>query len=77
MDATKWDIYVNEEKYFVVTFLVKLCIILHSRLDDMQDHSVLRRGVPAAHKIYGVTSTINASTYAHFVALNRMHILKH
>jgi geranylgeranyl diphosphate synthase type 3 len=61
----------EKEKYFVVTFLVKLCIILHSRLDDIQDNSVLRRGVPAAHTIYGVPSTINAATYANFLALNR------
>jgi geranylgeranyl diphosphate synthase type 3 len=38
----------------------------------MQDNSVLRRGVPAAHTIYGVPSTINAATYANFLALNRL-----
>jgi geranylgeranyl diphosphate synthase type 3 len=42
----------------------------------MQDHSVLRRGVPAAHTIYGVPSTINAATYAYFVALNKLRCLK-
>jgi geranylgeranyl diphosphate synthase type 3 len=75
--TTKWDKHVNKEKYFAVTFLVKSCIILHSRIDDMQDNSVLRRGVPAAHTIYGVPSTINAANYAHFVALNRVHSLNH
>jgi hypothetical protein len=40
MGTTKWDIYLNKEKYFVVTFLAKLCIILHSRFDDELDHSV-------------------------------------
>jgi geranylgeranyl diphosphate synthase type 3 len=68
---------VNKEKYIVVTFLVKLCLILHSRIDDMEDHSVLRRGVPAAHTIYGVPSTINAAIYAYLVALNMVHILNH
>jgi geranylgeranyl diphosphate synthase type 3 len=43
----------------------------------MLDQSVLRRGVPTAHKIYGFPSTINAATYAHFVAFNRVHNLYH
>jgi geranylgeranyl diphosphate synthase type 3 len=67
----------EKEKYFVVTFLVKLCIILHSRIDDMEDHSVLRACVPVAHKIYGVPSTITAATYANFLALNKVHKLNH
>jgi geranylgeranyl diphosphate synthase type 3 len=43
----------------------------------MQDHSVLRRGVPAAYTIYGVPSTINAAIYFYFVALNRLPSLNH
>jgi geranylgeranyl diphosphate synthase type 3 len=43
----------------------------------MQDDSVLRRGVPAAHKIYGFPTTINAANYAHFLALNRVYNLNH
>jgi geranylgeranyl diphosphate synthase type 3 len=43
----------------------------------MQDHSVLRRGFPAAHTIYGVPRTINAATYAYFVAMNKMNSLNH
>jgi hypothetical protein len=63
MGTKTWEIYVNKDKHYVVTFLVKLCIILHSKIDDMQDHCVFRRGVPAAHKIYGVPRKINAATY--------------
>jgi geranylgeranyl diphosphate synthase type 3 len=43
----------------------------------MLDNSVLRRGIPAAHTIYGVPSTINAANYVHFVALNMLHSLNH
>ena len=68
-------VYVNKEKYFVITFLVKLCIILHCRIDDMQDNSVLRRGIPTAHTVYGVPRTINAANYVHFVALNKVQSL--
>jgi geranylgeranyl diphosphate synthase type 3 len=66
-----------KENYFVVTFLVKLCIILHTRFDDVMDHSVLRKGVPSAHTLYGVPSTINAAIYAYFVAMNKMNSLNH
>jgi geranylgeranyl diphosphate synthase type 3 len=77
MGTTKWDIFVNKEKYFVITFLVKLFIILHCSIDDVQDNSILRRGIPAAHTVYGVPSTINAATYVHFIALNRVQSLSH
>jgi geranylgeranyl diphosphate synthase type 3 len=68
---------VSKEKCFVITFLVELCIILCCRIDDIQDNSVLRRGVPVAHTIYGVPSTINAANYAQFIALNRLQCLNH
>ena len=54
LGTIKREIYVNKEKYFVVIFLVELCIILHCRIDDIQDNSILRRGIPAAHTVYGV-----------------------
>jgi geranylgeranyl diphosphate synthase type 3 len=73
----KWEVYENEEKYFVLSFLVELCIIFHFRNDDMQDNSILHRGIPAAHTICGVPSTINAANYVHFIGLNRVQSLNH
>lgn len=35
-------------------------------VDDIEDNSKLRRGVPVAHSIYGVASTINAANYVYF-----------
>jgi geranylgeranyl diphosphate synthase type 3 len=60
-----------------MTFLVELCIILHCRIDDIQDNSVLRRGISAAHTIYGVPRTYNAANYVHFIGLNRVQSLNH
>ena len=34
--------------------------------------SVLRRGNPVSHKIYGVASTINAANYVYFIALEKI-----
>ncbi|XP_076686117.1 geranylgeranyl pyrophosphate synthase quemao isoform X2 [Andrena cerasifolii] len=54
--------------------------ILHTSsllLDDIQDNSVLRRGIPVAHNIYGMASTINAANYVLFIALERLTALNH
>ena len=46
-----WKKYVNREKYFAISFLLELCIILHFRIHDMQVNSILRRGIPVVHTI--------------------------
>lgn len=38
-------------------------------IDDIEDNSELRRGVPVAHKVYGVAMTINTANYMYFKAL--------
>jgi len=73
----KWEIYVNKDKYFVINFQLELCIILYCRIDDIQDNSILRRGIPATYTIYGVASTINAANYVNFIGLNRVQNLNH
>lgn len=47
------------------------------RLDDIEDNSILRRGVPVAHSIYGAASTINSANYALFLALEKVQALGH
>lgn len=46
-------------------------------IDDIEDNSILRRGVPVAHSIYGVASTINAANYVLFLALEKVQQLGH
>ncbi|XP_026478158.1 geranylgeranyl pyrophosphate synthase-like, partial [Ctenocephalides felis] len=46
-------------------------------IDDIQDNSILRRGIPVAHSIYGVASTINAANYVLFLALEKVINLGH
>ncbi|KAJ1364948.1 hypothetical protein KIN20_025145 [Parelaphostrongylus tenuis] len=36
-----------------------------------QDNSVLRRGLPVTHHIYGTPRTINAANYVYFIALEK------
>ena len=40
--------------------------------DDIEDNSVLRRGIPVAHKVFGVPSTLNCGNYVMFQALERV-----
>ncbi|KAI8819363.1 geranylgeranyl pyrophosphate synthase [Fimicolochytrium jonesii] len=49
--------------------------MLHSAsllIDDVEDDSMLRRGNPVAHKIYGVPATINCANYVYFLALQKL-----
>ena len=49
--------------------------ILHNAsllIDDIEDDSVLRRGQPVAHLVYGTPTTINCANYYYFVALNKL-----
>jgi geranylgeranyl diphosphate synthase type 3 len=50
---------------------------LHCRFDDIQDNSSLRRGIPAAHTVYGVASTISSAMYVIFISLQRVLSINH
>ncbi len=41
-------------------------------IDDIEDNSKVRRGMPVAHSIFGVPSTINCANYAYFLALSKV-----
>lgn len=45
--------------------------IFYFRIDDIEDNSSLRRGVPVAHNIFGVASTINSANYVYFLGLEK------
>jgi geranylgeranyl diphosphate synthase type 3 len=40
-------------------------------IDDIEDNSTLRRGVPVSHAIFGIAPTINAANYIYFLALEQ------
>ena len=42
------------------------------RIDDIEDSSVLRRGVPVAHNIFGTAQTLNSANYVYFTALQEL-----
>ena len=40
-------------------------------IDDIEDNSILRRGIPVAHNIFGIASTINSANYVYFLSLEK------
>jgi geranylgeranyl diphosphate synthase, type III len=45
------------------------------RIDDIQDSSVLRRGAPSAHTVFGPAQTINSANYVYFLAMQELYKL--
>lgn len=43
-----------------------------SSMDDVEDDSELRRGVPVAHHVYGIPQTINTANYVYFLAFQEL-----
>jgi len=73
-----FDIWLNVPK--VELKIIKEVIeMLHTSsllIDDVEDDSELRRGVPVAHKIFGIPSTISCANYVYFIALEKLLALK-
>jgi len=68
---------VSNEKIAVVEEIVQMLHNASLLLDDIEDNSTLRRGLPAAHLIYGQASTINCANYVMFIGLERTQALGH
>jgi len=59
--------------------ITKVVGMLHTAsllVDDVEDSSLLRRGLPVAHSIFGTAQTINSANYVYFMALQELGKLK-
>ncbi|KAJ3052512.1 Geranylgeranyl pyrophosphate synthase [Rhizophlyctis rosea] len=63
---------VPKDKLEIIRSVVEMLHTSSLLIDDVEDDSVLRRGVPVAHKIYGIPSTINCANYVYFLALQKV-----
>ncbi|CDW54583.1 geranylgeranyl pyrophosphate synthase [Trichuris trichiura] len=68
---------VPDEKLRTICEIVNTLHNASIMIDDIEDDSVLRRGKPVAHKMFGLASTINSANYMYFVALKSCHALGH
>lgn len=70
--AFNYWLEIPNEKLEAVGEIVQMLHNSSLLIDDIQDNSILRRGIPVAHAIYGVASTINAANYVFFLALEKV-----
>ncbi|OQV25172.1 Geranylgeranyl pyrophosphate synthase [Hypsibius exemplaris] len=68
---------IPEDKLMIISEVMQMLHNASLLVDDIEDSSTLRRGLPVAHHIYGVPSTINSANYVYFLALEKMLTLGH
>eukprot|EP00041_Stephanoeca_diplocostata_P011401 m.188291 g.188291 ORF g.188291 m.188291 type:complete len:334 (-) comp18524_c0_seq3:320-1321(-) len=71
MAFNKW-LKIPEDKLELVKEITKLLHNASLLVDDIQDNSKLRRGIPVAHSVYGVATTINSANYVYFHCLQKV-----
>jgi len=67
---------VPEASLVIITKVVGMLHTASLLVDDVEDSSLLRRGLPVAHSIFGTAQTINSANYVYFMALQELGKLK-
>ncbi|KAI0753460.1 terpenoid synthase [Daedaleopsis nitida] len=67
---------VPDDKLKVISRVVSMLHNASLLVDDIEDDAQLRRGIPVAHKIYGIPQTINSANYAYFLAYQELFTLR-
>ncbi|TIA37762.1 geranylgeranyl diphosphate synthase 1 [Aureobasidium pullulans] len=65
-------LHVPKPSLDIITKVVGMLHTASLLIDDVEDSSVLRRGVPVAHSIFGTAQTINSANYVYFCALREL-----
>ncbi|MCJ1483802.1 geranylgeranyl pyrophosphate synthetase [Schaereria dolodes] len=60
---------VPEETLAIITKVVGMLHTASLLVDDVEDSSLLRRGIPVTHSIFGTAQTLNSANYVYFCAL--------
>ncbi|KAI8978428.1 geranylgeranyl pyrophosphate synthase [Pilobolus umbonatus] len=63
---------IPKDKLMIISKTIEMLHNASLMIDDVHDASVLRRGVPVPHLIYGVPQTINTANYVYFLALQEI-----
>ncbi|GME26671.1 putative geranylgeranyl pyrophosphate synthetase protein [Neofusicoccum parvum] len=67
---------VPEKSLDIITKVVGMLHTASLLVDDVEDSSMLRRGVPVANSIFGTAQTINSANYVYFLALQELSTLQ-
>ncbi|GMR47341.1 hypothetical protein PMAYCL1PPCAC_17536 [Pristionchus mayeri] len=68
---------IDDDKLKQIGAIVEMLHNASLLIDDIEDGSVLRRGMPVTHSIFGAPRTINSANYVYFVALEKCVKLGH
>jgi len=66
---------IEEEKLYTISKVINMLHTASLLIDDIEDNSKLRRGIPVAHIIYGIPATINCANFVYFLALEQCNKL--
>lgn len=67
---------VPPERLVTITRVVGMLHTASLLVDDVEDSSLLRRGIPVAHSIFGTPQTINSANYVYFKALQELLLMQ-
>lgn len=76
MDCFQDWLQIPHEKLEIIKEIIASLHNASLLIDDIEDNSKLRRGVPVAHSIFGIATTINCANYVYFLALEKCHSLE-
>ena len=65
-------LHVPPDSLSIITSVIGMLHTASLLVDDVEDFSQLRRGVPVAHSIFGTAQTINSANYVYFAALKEL-----
>ena len=72
-----FNVWLNipEDKMEIVKRITEKLHNASLMIDDVEDNSILRRGIPCTHLLYGVPATINSANYVYFDALKDLQTM--
>lgn len=76
-DAFNCWLKIPQDKLQIIGEVTQMLHNASLLIDDIEDNSKLRRGIPVAHSIYGVAHTINSANYIYFLGLQKVLLLDH
>jgi geranylgeranyl diphosphate synthase, type III len=65
-------LHVPSSSLGIITSVVGMLHTASLLIDDVEDSSLLRRGLPVTHSIFGTPQTINSANYVYFIALREL-----
>ncbi|OAQ61212.1 geranylgeranyl pyrophosphate synthase [Pochonia chlamydosporia 170] len=67
---------VPADRLEIITNVIDILHTASLLMDDVEDNSFLRRGIPVAHSIFGIPQTINSANHMYFCALKELRKLE-